>query len=63
MVNGYRRLMSTRGDWVDRDTPVLLTPDVRDWVKMRDPFYMVLSLLEALQSYAFYVNERGSRSR
>jgi len=55
--------MSTRFISIDRDTPMLLPPDLRDWVKPDDPVHLVLSLVEALPSDAFQVNERGSGSR
>jgi transposase len=55
--------MSTRFVSIDRDTPILFPPALRDWVKQDDPVQLVLSLVEALPSHVFQVNELGSGSR
>jgi transposase len=55
--------MSTRFVTVDRNTAMLLPPDLRDWVRPDDPVHLVLALVEALPAEVFRVNERGTGSK
>lgn len=52
-----RRLVS-----IDRDTPLLLPPDLRDWVPADDPARLVVALVENLDLGAAVTNERGTGS-
>lgn len=54
--------MSQRFVNVDRKTPMLLPPDLREWVRADDPVHFVLEIVEQTPSSAFHVNERGSGS-
>lgn len=54
--------MSTRFRSIDRDTPMLLPPDLRDWVAADDPVHFVLEVIKALPAAPFAVNVRGSGS-
>ena len=47
---------------VDRRTPMLLPPDLRDWVREDDMVHFVISAVEGMNLSAFRVNERGSGS-
>ncbi len=51
--------MATRFVNVDRKTPMLLPPDLRDWVPEGDLVHFVI---EAVELSRFHVNERGSGS-
>lgn len=54
--------MSTRFRSINRDTPMLLPPDLRDWVATDDPVHFVLEVINALPAAPFAVNVRGSGS-
>lgn len=54
--------MSTRFVPIERDTPLLFPPDLRDWVEPDDPVHLVIQLVNTLPSGLFAVNERGSGS-
>jgi transposase len=45
---------------VDRDTPMLLPPDLRDWVNEDDLVHFVIEAVERLPLEVFTVNHRGS---
>jgi transposase len=47
---------------IDRNTPMLLPPDMRDWVDDDDLVHFVIEACERLPLEAFRVNERGSGS-
>jgi transposase len=47
---------------VDRETPMLLPVDLRDWVPEDDMVHFVLEAIEAMPSTDFAVNRRGSGS-
>jgi transposase len=47
---------------VDRDTPLLLPPDLRDWVAADDMVHFVLEAVEGMKLSALKVNHRGSGS-
>lgn len=48
---------------VDRRTPLLLPPDLRDWVPEDDLVHFVLEAVEQVPLSHFQVNERGSGSK
>lgn len=54
--------MATRFVNVDRKTPMLLPPDLRDWVPEDDLVHFVIEAVEAVEPSRFHVNERGSGS-
>ena len=54
--------MSERLVNVDRETPMLLPVDLRDWVPEDDMVHFVLEAIEAMPSTDFAVNRRGSGS-
>lgn len=47
---------------IDRNTPMLLPPDLRDWVSEDDLVHFVIEACERLPLTAFRVNHRGSGS-
>lgn len=47
---------------IDRNTPMLLPPDLRDWVPEDDLVHFVIEACERLPLTAFRVNHRGSGS-
>jgi transposase len=47
---------------VDRNTPMLLPPDLRDWVDEDDLVHFVIEACERLPLESFQVNHRGSGS-
>ena len=59
---GYRMPMRTRFVSVDRNQPLLLPPDLRDWVPKDDMVHFVIQAVDALDFKAFKVNERGTGS-
>jgi transposase len=54
--------MSTRFVSVDRDTPLLLPPDLRDWVPADHLAHFVIDAVEALDLREVRVNTRGTGS-
>ena len=54
--------MSTRFLSVDRATPMLLPPDLRDWVPEDDMVHFVISAVEGVPLTDFRVNVRGTGS-
>jgi transposase len=54
--------MSTRQVNVDRKTPMLLPPDMREWVAQDDLAHFVLEAVESLDYSCAAVNVRGSGS-
>jgi transposase len=51
MAKGYRR--------VDRDQPLLLPPDMREWLPASDPVWLVIEIIEQhLETSAFHVGRR-----
>ena len=54
--------MSIRFVNVDRDTPMLLPPDLRDWVPADDMVHFVLEVVDRIPESSFKVNRRGSGS-
>ena len=51
--------MAQRFKNIDRDTPMLLPPDLRDWVADDDLVHFVISAVERLPLSKFAVNEKG----
>ncbi len=47
---------------VDRDTPLLLPADLREWVPEDDLVHFVIEAVDGLDLHRFHVNERGSGS-
>ena len=47
---------------IDRSTPLLLPPDLRDWVREDDLVHFVLDAIEALPLTQFRLNHRGTGS-
>lgn len=47
---------------VDRDTPMLLPPDLRDWVPADDMVHFVVEVVDRIPESRFKVNRRGSGS-
>jgi len=54
--------MSTRFVNVDRRTPLLLPPDLRDWIREDDMVHFVISAVEGMDLSLFKVNARGTGS-
>lgn len=54
--------MSNRFVNVDRDTPMLLPADLRDWVPADDMVHFVLEVVDRVPESTFKVNRRGSGS-
>lgn len=54
--------MSTRFVSVDRNQPLLLPPDLRDWVPEDDLVHFVIQAVESMRGDQFHVNRRGSGS-
>ena len=52
--------MATKFVNVDRNTPMLLPPDLRDWVGEDDLVHFVIEAVERLPLEVFQVNYRGS---
>ncbi|NNF07893.1 MAG: transposase [Candidatus Eisenbacteria bacterium] len=52
--------MGARFVSVDRDTPMLLPPDLRDWVPEDDLVHFVIEAVERLPLESFRVNHRGT---
>lgn len=48
---------------VDRDTPMLLPPDLRDWVPEDDLVHFVIEAVNRLETQSFRINERGTGSK
>ena len=55
--------MSARFVDVDRETAMLLPPDLRDWVPEDDMVHFVLEAVHRLPLESFRVNQRGSGDR
>ena len=54
--------MKTRFVSIDRNQPLLLPPDLRDWVPPDDLVHFVIEAVEGLDLGAFKVNAKGSGS-
>jgi transposase len=47
---------------IDRDTPLLLPPDLRDWVAEDHLVHFVIDAIDAVDTRLAAVNERGTGS-
>ena len=47
---------------IDRSTPMLLPPDMREWVREDDPARLVVDLVEAVDLSRAAVNVNGTGS-
>ena len=54
--------MSTKFVSVDRNQPLLLPPDLRDWIPEDDLVHFVIEAVEGLDLRVFRVNARASGS-
>jgi len=54
--------MATRFVNVDRGTPMLLPPDLREWVPADDMVHFVIEAVEGMRFSALHVNRNGSGS-
>jgi transposase len=54
--------MSTRYISADRNQPLLLPPDLREWVPDDDLVHFVIEAVDTLDACVFKVNLRGSGS-
>jgi transposase len=52
--------MATRFVTVDRNTPLLLPPDLRDWVPADHIVHFILEAVEQVRTEGFVVNTRGT---
>src|SRR5579859_6717681 len=59
---GSRKEMSTRFVNIDRDTPMLLPPDLREWVQDDDLVHFVVDAFTLLDFSGASVNQRGTGS-
>jgi hypothetical protein len=48
---------------VDRETPMLLPVDMRDWVPENDLVHFVLSAVETMELGSLRVNSKGTGSK
>jgi hypothetical protein len=51
--------MAQRFKTIDRNTPLLLPPDLRDWVAQDDLVHFVIHAVQRLPLSAFAVNYKG----
>ena len=54
--------MATKFITIDRQTPLLLPPDLRDWVKKDHLVHFIIDAVEHLDVSSVAVNQRGSGS-
>lgn len=54
--------MAARFVLIDRDTPLLLPPDLRDWVPAGHLAHLIIDAVESLDLQQLKVNERGTGS-
>jgi transposase len=55
--------MSTRFVNIDRDTPMMLPPDLRDWVAKDDIVHFIIDAVELLDLHEFKINRKGTGSK
>ena len=48
---------------IDRDTPMLLPPDLRDWLPEGHMVHFILDVVQSMDFSGFSVNQRGTGSR
>jgi transposase len=54
--------MNTKFVYVNHKQPLLLSPDLRDWVPEDDLVHFVIAAVDGLDLSTFVVNERGTGS-
>lgn len=54
--------MNTKFVYVNHNQPLLLSPDLRDWVPEDDLVHFVIAAVDGLELSTFVVNERGTGS-
>lgn len=54
--------MAARFRQINRDTPFLLPPDMREWVPEDDLVHFVLAAVGTVPSLSFRINDRGTGS-
>jgi transposase len=59
---GYNRVMSAHFVNIDRRTPMLFPPDLKEWLPEDSMVYFVTDAVEQLDINGFCVNERGTGS-
>ena len=52
--------MATRLKNLDRDTPMLLPPDLRDWMRDDHIVYFLIDAVDRLPAEYFFTNQRGT---
>ena len=52
--------MTTRLKNLDRDTPMLLPPDLRDWIPGKHIVHFLIDAVERLPAEDFRFNQRGT---
>ena len=62
MISWYISSMAARFVNIDRDTPLLLPPDLRDWVMEDDMVHFVITAVEGMPLSTLKVNRRGTGS-
>lgn len=55
--------MSARLVNIDRNTPMMFPPDLRDWVSENDIVHFIIDAVELIDLQEFKINEKGSGSR
>ena len=48
---------------IDRETPFLMPPDLRDWVAPDDSVHFIIEAVNTLPEHLFHLNRRGSGSQ
>ena len=59
-LGGVNISMSAKLVNVDRNTPMLLAPDLREWLPADHIVHFIIESVEGLDLRGFRVNERGS---
>ncbi len=62
MIFCYNRIMGVKFVIANRNQPLLIPPDLRNWVPADDLVHFVIESVECLKMRLFKVNERGSGS-
>ena len=58
----YNGRMATRLKYVDRNSPLLLPPDLRQWIPEDDLVHFVIEAVEGMNLTSLHVNRRGTGS-
>ena len=54
------KVMSSRFVTVDRETPMLFPPDLKDWVKKDSLAHYIIDAVDTINIHSFSINQRGS---